>query len=180
MEPTAGVRLRPFTDGDAEAVARIYGHYVEHSLATFDLDVPEPGFWRAKVADLAEAGWPFLVAVDAVAVDAVAVDAVAVVGFAYVAPFRAKPAYRRTVEDTVYLAPGHTGRGIGRALLTELLRRAKDAGATQVIAVISDAGDDGSARLHAALGFQQVGRLRAVGFKHGRWIDTVYLQAPLG
>ncbi|MGY2126945.1 N-acetyltransferase family protein [Blastococcus sp. SYSU DS0617] len=169
MDTTSGPRIRPATADDAAAIAAIYAHYVAHSVATFDLTAPEPAWWTAKLADLAAAGWPFLVAEDA--------DGLA--GFGYVAPWRVKPAYRQTVEDTIYLAPGRTGRGTGRALLSAVLDRAREAGARQVIAVVADGGDPSSVRLHAALGFAEVGRLRAVGFKHGRWLDTLLLQADL-
>lgn len=161
--------MRAATAGDATAIAAIYAHYVESSVATFDLEVPDEAFWTAKIADLAAAGWPFLVAED---------DG-EVAGYAYVSPWRVKPAYRHTVEDTIYLAPGRTGRGLGRALLGELLERARAAGVRQVIAVITDGGDPSSVRLHARFGFVEVGRLRAVGHKHGRWLDTLLLQADL-
>lgn len=162
--------IRAAAPEDLGAVAAVYGHYVEHSVATFDVEVPGTDFWTAKHRDLLAAGWPFLVAEE---------DG-EVVGFAYVAPFRAKPAYRHTVEDTIYLAPGRTSRGAGRLLLAELLERAAAAGARQVIAVIADSGDGASVALHRALGFADAGRLRAVGHKHGRWIDTVLMQAALG
>jgi phosphinothricin acetyltransferase len=138
-------------------------------VATFDLEVPDVGFWTAKVADLTAAGWPFLVAE----------DGGEVVGYAYVSPWRVKPAYRHTVEDTIYLAPGRTARGTGRALLGELLERARAAGARQVIAVVADGGDPSSVRLHEAFGFVEAGRLRAVGLKHGLLLDTLLLQADL-
>jgi len=161
--------IRPATPDDAAAIAAIYAHYVEHTVATFDLTAPDAAWWTAKLADLTAAGWPFLVAEDA--------DELA--GFAYVAPWRVKPAYQQTVEDTIYLAPGRTGRGIGRALMSALLDRARAAGARQVIAVVADGGDPSSVRLHGAFGFVAVGRLRAVGFKHGRRLDTLLLQADL-
>ena len=101
-------------------------------------------------------------------------------GFAYASPWRPKPAYRHTVEDTVYLSPGHTGRGIGGALLGGLLTGCADAGARQVIAVIADTGSDASAALHRRFGFAEVGRLAGVGRKQGRWIDTVLMQRELG
>jgi L-amino acid N-acyltransferase YncA len=103
-----------------------------------------------------------------------------VCGFAYASPWRPKPAYRHTVEDTVYLSPGHTGRGIGGALLSGLLARCADAGARQVIAVIADTDSDASAALHRRFGFTEAGRLAAVGRKHGRWIDTLLMQKDLG
>ncbi len=181
METTPGPSIRPATAEDAAAIAAIYAHYVEHSVATFDLTAPDAAWWWAKIADLDAAGWPFLVAEDReVAGDReIAEGRGAVAGFAYVAPWRVKPAYRQTVEDTVYLAPGRTGRGIGRALMGALLERARAAGARQVIAVVADGGDPSSVRLHAAFGFTEAGRLRAVGFKHGRWLDTLLLQADL-
>jgi phosphinothricin acetyltransferase len=164
------VALRPFTDDDAPAVSRIYAHHVEHSVATFDLEAPGPADWLAKVAGITEAGWPFLVAV----------DGPDVVGFGYVSPWRSRPAYAATVEDTVYLAPGRSGRGTGRVLLSAVLERAAAAGAKQAIAVIADGGDPASQALHRALGFDEAGRLRRVGFKHGRWLDVVLMQTALG
>ncbi len=161
--------IRPATPDDAPAIAGIYAHYVEHSVATFDLTSPDAAWWTAKIADLTAAGWPFLVLEDE--------DGPA--GFAYVAPWRVKPAYRQSVEDTIYLAPGRTGRGLGRALLGALLDAARAAGARQVIAVVADGGDGSSVRLHGASGFVEAGRLRSVGFKHGRWLDTLLLQADL-
>lgn len=165
----AELELRPVTDADAGPISRIYAHHVEHSVATFDLEAPGPAEWAAKAAGAAAAGWPFLVAV----------QGAEVVGFAYVAPWRPRPAYARTVEDTVYLAPGRTGRGIGRALLAEVLDRAARAGAEQSIAVIVDSGDPASMALHRALGFTEAGRLRRVGHKHGRVLDVVLMQAGL-
>ncbi len=164
-----GIGIRPATADDAATIAGIYAHYVEHSVATFDLESPDAAWWTAKLADLAAAGWPFLVA---------EADG-ELLGFAYLAPWRVKPAYRQTVEDTIYLAPGRTGRGTGRALLGALLERGRAVGVRQVIAVVTDSGDPSSVRLHGANGFVEAGRLRAVGFKHGRWLDTLLLQADL-
>ena len=101
-------------------------------------------------------------------------------GYAYASPWRPKPAYRYTVEDTVYVSPGYTGRGLGGALLGALLAGCAQAGARQVIAVIADSGSDASAALHRRFGFTQAGRLAGVGRKHGRWIDTVLMQRELG
>ncbi|NUW45423.1 GNAT family N-acetyltransferase [Nonomuraea rhodomycinica] len=163
---------RPLSESDLPAVASIYAHYVEKSVATFDETPPGVEDWRAKAAAITGAGLPFLVTEE---------DG-EVTGFAYAGPFRPKPAYRHTAEDTVYLAPGATGRGLGRLLLGELIERAARAGTRQMVAVVADGGDSGnpaSLRLHAAFGFEQVGRLRSVGFKHGRWIDTILLQRAL-
>jgi phosphinothricin acetyltransferase len=107
-------------------------------------------------------------------------DGGAVAGYAYASPWRPKPAYRHTVEDTVYISPGLTGRGLGRALLEALLAGCEQAGARQVIAVIADTGSDASSALHRRCGFTDAGRLAAVGRKHGRWIDTVLMQRELG
>ena len=162
--------VRPFVEADAPAVARIYAHHVAHGVATFDLEAPPPADWLAKAAGITGAGWPFLVAAE---------DG-EVAGFGHVSAWRARPAYGATVEDTVYLAPGREGRGIGRALLTAVLDRAAAAGAQQSIAVIADSGDPASQALHRALGFVEAGRLRRVGYKHGRWLDVVLMQAALG
>jgi L-amino acid N-acyltransferase YncA len=164
-----GPEVRPATGADAAAVGRIYAHYVEQSVATFETVAPGAGDWAAKIAGSAAAGWPFLVAVE---------DG-EVIGFAYVATWRDRPAYAATVEDTIYLAPGRSGRGTGRTLLGELLARATRAGAEQSIAVIADSGDPSSMALHRALGFTEAGRLRRVGHKHGRVLDVVLMQADL-
>jgi phosphinothricin acetyltransferase len=103
----------------------------------------------------------------------------AIVGYACAGPWRRKPAYRSTVEDSVFVAPGRTGLGIGRRLLTDLLAACADARLRQVIAVIADSGEEASVALHLACGFSHAGRLTEVGFKHGRWIDTVLMQRAL-
>ncbi|MFI7467248.1 GNAT family N-acetyltransferase [Nonomuraea sp. NPDC049646] len=161
--------IRELTEADVPAVTAIYAHYVTGGVATFDETPPGAGEWRAKAAALAAAGLPFLVAED---------DG-AVTGHAYLSQYRPKPAYRHSLEDSIYLAPGATGRGFGRLLLGELIRRASATDARSLIAVIADGGDPASLRLHAAFGFQEAGRLSNVGFKHGRWIDTVLLQLDL-
>lgn len=154
---------------DLVAVTAIMAHYVEHTVATFNEVPPTAEEWAQRYAELTAHGLPFLVA---------ETDG-EVVGLAYVAPWRPKSAYRYTVENTVYLAPGATGRGIGAALLAELIDRAAAAGCRQMIAVIADTGSSASARLHQSLGFVDAGRLHAVGFKHGRWIDTRLMQRDL-
>ncbi|MET9244239.1 N-acetyltransferase family protein [Nonomuraea sp. NPDC003709] len=161
--------IRALAEADLPAVADIYAHYVTDGVATFDETPLDIGQWRAKADGIAGAGLPFLVA---------EVDG-AVAGYAYVAQYRPKPAYRHTVEDTIYLAPAFTGRGLGKLLLAELIKKTGETPARQMIAVIADSGDPASARLHKAFGFEEAGRLRAVGFKHGRWIDTVLLQLDL-
>jgi L-amino acid N-acyltransferase YncA len=145
---------------DLDAVAAIFSHYVTTGVATFETVPPTVDDWRRKLADVADEGTELL-------------------GFAYASPWRPKPAYGHTVEDTIYLAPGHTGRGIGVGLLGELLSRCADAKMRQVIAVIADTGSDASAALHRKFGFAQVGRLTGVGHKHDRWIDTILMQLDL-
>ena len=146
--------IRAAVPADAEPVAAIFAHYVATSVATFEEVAPTAADWRRRLDDLAARNLPFLVAEAAVRDGSVC-------GFAYASPWRPKPAYRHTVEDTVYLSPGHTGRGIGSALLGTLLAGCADAGARQVIAVIADTGSDASAALHRRFGFTQAGRCPA-------------------
>ena len=169
MPPTNAV-ICPAAPADLEPVAGIFAHYVTTSTVTFEDTPPTVAEWQRQLGDLARLGLPFLVAK----------TGGEVAGYAYACPWRAKPAYRHTVEDTVYLSPGHTGRGIGSALLGGLLAECAAAGARQVIAVIADTGSDASAALHRRFGFTQAGRLSGVGRKHGRWIDTVLMQKELG
>ena len=163
--------IGPASAGDLGLVAEIFAHYVTDSVVTFETEPPTVADWQARLDTLAGSGLPFLVAR----------TGGEVAGYAYASPWRPKPAYRHTVEDTVYLAPGATGRGLGRRLLAELLARAGQAGARQMVAVIAEAGADSEASiaLHRALGFAHAGRLTAVGHKHGRWIDPVLMQRGL-
>ena len=158
--------IRPAETDDMPAVAAIFAHYVLDTVITFELQPPSVQNWSAKQRDLETLGWPFLVAV---------IDN-QLVGYAYVVPWRSKPAYLHTVENTIYLAPAHTGRGYGQRLLAELLARAGKAGARQIIAVIADTGSPASVALHRRAGFDDVGRLRNVGYKHDQWLDTVLMQ----
>jgi L-amino acid N-acyltransferase YncA len=151
---------------DMPAVATIFARYVLDTVITFELQPPSVEEWREKRRELEAAGWPFLVAV----------AGEELIGYAYVTPWRSKPAYRHTVENTIYLAPEHTGQGHGRVLLMALLARARAVDARQVIAVIADTGSPASVALHRRAGFEDVGRLRNVGFKHEQWLDTVLMQ----
>jgi L-amino acid N-acyltransferase YncA len=163
------VRVRPASAADLAAVAGILAFYVTNTVATFEEEPPGVPQWRQRLADLAERKLPFLVAE----------AGGTVAGYAYASPWRPKPAYRHTVEDSVYLAPGQRGRGLGRLLLEALLTGCADAGVRQVIAVIADSGDPASVALHRACGFADAGRLSQVGYKHGRWVDTVLLRREL-
>jgi phosphinothricin acetyltransferase len=168
-EPQPVVRAAVLAD--AEPVAAIFAHYVATGVATFEEVAPTAADWRRRLGELAARNLPFLVAE--------AGGGGVVCGFAYASPWRPKSAYRHTVEDTVYLSPGCTGRGIGSALLGTLLAGCAAAGARQVIAVIADTGSDASAALHRRFGFTQAGLLSGVGHKHGRWIDTLLMQREL-
>jgi phosphinothricin acetyltransferase len=166
----ASAMVRGALPADIAPVAAIYAHYVTYTVTTFEETPPTAADWRRRLDDLAGRNLPFLVAEQDGAVR----------GYAYASPWRPRPAYRHTVEDSVYISPGQTGRGLGRALLAGLLDGCEQAGVRQVIAVIADTGDDASAALHRRLGFEPAGRLRQVGRKHGRWIDTVLMQRELG
>ena len=162
-------RIRAAEANDLGVIAGIFAHYVTASVTTFEETPPTVREWENKLSGTSQLGLPFLV-----------VEAGGrVAGYAYAVPWRPKPAYRYTVEDSVYLAPGWTGRGLGRLLLTALLAHCSRVGARQMIAVIADSGAGASVALHRACGFTDAGRLSAVGFKHGRWIDTLLLQRGL-
>ena len=161
--------ISPATSADLADVARIYAHYVTDSVATFEENAPDVDFWQARLDDLAVRRLPFLVAT----------VGGEVAGYAYATPWRPKPAYRHTVEDSIYLAPDRTGQGLGRALLGALLTSCAQTDTRQVIAVIADTGNDASVALHRAFGFTHAGRLKSVGHKHNRWIDTVLMQRTL-
>ncbi|MER6947185.1 N-acetyltransferase family protein [Nonomuraea sp. NPDC000554] len=161
--------VRPATAADLPAVAAIYEHYVAHSVATFEEVPPTVDDWRRRLDELTGRGLPFLVAAEG--------DEVA--GYTYAGPWRPKPAYRHTVEDTIYIAPGRTGRGLGRLLLGALLTDLEKTDTRQVIAVIADTGSGASEALHRHFGFSPAGRLTGVGHKHDRWIDTSLMQRDL-
>jgi phosphinothricin acetyltransferase len=165
----ADVVIGPATPADLAAVAGIFAHYVTGSLVTFEETPPAVADWHRRLDDLAGRDLPFLVAR----------AGQQVAGYAYAGPWRRQPAYRHTVEDSVYLAPGRTGQGLGRALLGPLLARCAGAGVRQVVAVIADAGSEASVALHRSFGFVDAGRLTRVGHKRGAWIDTVLMQRDL-
>ena len=149
---------------------QIYNHYVTNTMVTLDTDTMSLREWRAKYADVTRLKLPFLVAVS---------PSGQVLGYAICTPWILKRAYRFTAEESIYLRPASTGKGLGRALLTALLDAAKAAGLKQVLAVIADSGAESSLGLHAALGFKETGRMGKVGFKFDRWIGTVMLQKTI-
>ena len=162
--------VRPALPADLGAITAIFAHYVTASVVTFEETPPGVSQWRGRLDDLAQRGLPFLVADE---------DG-SVAGYAFASPWRPKAAYRHTVEDSVYLAPERTGRGLGGLLLRALLAECAKAGVRQVLAVIADTGEPVSLVLHRSCGFSDAGRLREVGYKHGRWVDTLLLQRDLG
>lgn len=162
--------VRPASPADLSRVTDIFGWYTLNSVATFEEAPRSEADWVRLAAELADLGLPFLVAES---------DGV-IAGYAYAQPWRRKPAYRTTFEDSIFIEPGRTGRGIGRLLLTELLAACAAAGARQVIAVIADSGAEPSVALHESCGFTHAGRLADVGYKHGQWIGTLLMQCALG
>ncbi|MFJ4635642.1 GNAT family N-acetyltransferase [Streptomyces hygroscopicus] len=169
----AAAVIRDATHADLGAIAAIFGHYVTQTVATFEEIPPTADDWEHRLVELTGRGLPFLVA------EVPGDDGLTVAGYAYAGPWRPKPAYRHTVEDSIYLAPGRTGAGLGAALLGTLLTRCATAGVRQVVAVIADTGSDASVALHRRFGFTPAGRLAGVGHKHGRWIDTHLMQRDL-
>jgi L-amino acid N-acyltransferase YncA len=157
--------IRAADPDDAAAVTAIYAHHVQHGTASFDTVPPDADFWRAKIVDITGRGWPFLVVE----------GEGGVVGYAYATQFRDRPAYAETCEDSIYIAPDQAGRGLGSALMAALLPAAADAGFRQMIAVVGG-GEPASVALHRKFGFVIAGRMRDVGRKFGRLLDTVYLQ----
>jgi phosphinothricin acetyltransferase len=163
------VRLRPAETGDLAAIAAIYAPEVLEGTATFELEPPDAAELGLRLAKVRALGLPWLVAE----------EGGRIAGYAYAGMHRDRPAYRFTVEDSVYLAPWARGRGIGRLLLEAVLAASRDAGMRQMVAVIGDSANLGSIHLHRACGFADVGTLRDVGFKFGRWLDTVLMQRAL-
>ena len=162
--------IRPVEDRDIERITAIYAHHVLTGLGTFELEPPDAAEMRRRREEVTAKGLPYLVAER---------DGV-VLGYAYVAPYRPRPAYRFTVENSIYLAPEAAGRGVGRQLLAELVRRCEALRLKQMVAVIGDSFNAASIAVHRGAGFEMVGILRQVGFKHGRWVDTVLMQRSLG
>ncbi len=163
------VDLRDATIADAEQIAAIYAHHVLNGTASYGIKPPSAEATAGKIERTAGPGWPFLIAC----------EAGEVAGYAYAEQLRDRPAYRFTCENSIYVRADRTGRGIGRTLLTELCARCEALGFRQMIAVIGG-GEPASIVLHERCGFRLAGRLESVGWKKGRWLDTVYMQRPLG
>lgn len=161
--------VRASTEADLPAIAAIYGHHALHGFGTFEEVPPSVEEMGRRRTGIVDHGLPYLVAE----------DAGQVLGFAYANVFRARAAYRYTVEDSVYVAPESVGRGVGRAVLTGVIEACEAFGVRQVLAVIGDSQNAGSIGLHASLGFQPSGVGKSFGYKHGRWVDIVFMQKSL-
>jgi len=165
-----GLIIRAGEEPDVAAITAIYHHHVLHGAASFEIEPPDAAEIARRRRAVIEGGYPYIVAE----------QGGRVVGYAYASAYRPRPAYRNTVENSVYVAPGRERQGIGRVLLAALLDACEQRGFRQVVAVIGDSGHEASIGLHRALGFRMVGTLRSAGFKFGRWIDIVLMQRALG
>jgi L-amino acid N-acyltransferase YncA len=164
------IPIRTAAPRDLAAITRIYDHAVRHGTASFEIEPPDEAEMARRQQALLAGGFPYLVAE----------HNGTIAGYAYAGPYRARPAYRWSVEDSIYLDPQMQGRGIGRALLERLIVEAQARKFRQMIAVIGDSANAPSVELHRALGFRMVGTFDNVGFKFGRWLDSVLMQRPLG
>jgi L-amino acid N-acyltransferase YncA len=168
--PSPPFSIRPAAESDIADIARIYAHAVLHGTASFELEPPDEAEMTRRMRALIDGDHPYVVAQ----------LGGSVVGYAYAGPYRARPAYRHTVEDSVYIDPAAQRRGIGRVLLDRLIAESDARGFRQMVAVIGDSAQTGSIALHRAAGFRPVGTLENVGFKFGRWLDSVLMQRALG
>ena len=162
--------IRPAAPQDLPAIHAIYTHHVMHGLASFEEVPPALEEIRCRFEEVTKQGFPYLVAE----------EKGEILGYGYCSLYRTRSAYRYTVEDSIYVKQGMQGKGVGKALLKELIARSEALGYRQIIAVIGDSANAGSIKLHASLGFARAGVLRSTGFKFGRWVDSVYMQLPLG
>lgn len=166
----SSIVVRDSRDADVPAIARIYGHWVRHGFGSFEYEPPGEAEMAQRRASLLAGKFPYLVAE----------ERGGVLGYAYAGPYRARPGYRYSCENSVYVARDAARRGIGRMLMSALIPRCEADGFRLMLAVIGDSGNASSIGLHAALGFQHAGVLPAVGWKHGRWVDTVFMTRALG
>ncbi len=166
LEP---LTIRDARTADVAAILAIYGHHARSGLGTFEEDAPSRQEMQSRLAAVQSKGLPYFVAD----------RGGAILGFAYAAPFRMRRGYRFTAEDSVYIAPQAIGQGVGRALLAAVIQACEGLGLRQLTAVIGDSANAASIGLHAALGFERTGSSPAVGFKHGRWVDIVFMQRAL-
>ena len=166
---TPAPTIRDATAADIPAIQAIYAHHVLHGLASFEEVPPGVEEMRSRYEAIVASGKPYIVA---------ELDG-AVAGYGYASGYRARPAYRFTLENSIYIDERHRGRGVGTALLDALIERCRAGPWRQVVAVIGDSANAASIGLHRKAGFREVGVLRRVGFKHGRWVDSVLMQLEL-
>lgn len=162
--------IRAAAPADIPAITRIYAHAVAHGTATFEIDAPDQAEMTQRRLALVDAGFPYIAA---------ELDGT-LLGYAYAGHYRPRPAYRFTVEDSIYVDPEAHRRGVGRALLDRLISESTGLGFRQMVAVIGDSTQTSSIELHRAAGFRMIGTFESVGYKFGRWIDTVLMQRALG
>lgn len=162
--------IRNAVEADVPDIQAIYAHHVLHGTGTFEEAPPPVEEMLRRFQKVVDRGYAWLVAT----------DATGVLGYGYYAPFRERSAYRFTVEDSIYVREDVRGQGVGKALVSTLIEQATAAGLRQMIAVIGDSENVGSIGVHASLGFQMIGTMKAAGIKFGRWIDVVTMQRPLG
>jgi len=168
--PVFEYSIREAVPEDLPHIREIYNHYVMNSTVTFDETPMTIAGLRKKFAAVKKLGFPYIVAVS---------PSGQILGYAYVYPWKDKAAYRFTVENSIYLGPGATGKGLGKVLLGELITRSKAAGIKEIIAVIADKGAESSIKIHKDYGFKDIGHMGKVGFKFGRWLGTYMLQKSL-
>ena len=166
---TTSITVRSARPADLPSIAAIYAESVENGVASYELVPPSLGEMAKRFETITSQGYPYIVAE----------DAGRIIGYAYASAFRTRPAYRWLVEDSIYLQPEARGKGVGRMLLDELVRRCTELGFRQMLAVIGGA-HPASVAVHRGAGFTECGRMTATGYKHGRWLDTVLMQLALG
>jgi L-amino acid N-acyltransferase YncA len=169
-QPKPAVTIRPCEEGDIETITEIYRDAVLYGSASFEIEAPSAETMTQRRDALVAGGFPYIVA---------EVEGT-VAGYAYAGPHRARPAYGATVEDSIYVDPNRKGLGIGKTLLLALIDDATAKGFRQMVAVVGDSENAASVGVHRAAGFDMVGTLKSVGWKHGRWLDIVLMQRPLG
>ncbi len=162
--------IRQSEPTDLPAITAIYADAVIHGTASFELEPPTEQEMARRRSSLVDGGFPYVVAE----------RGGALLGYAYAGPYRTRPAYRSTVEDSVYVAPEAQGQGVGRALLSALITECEALDFRLMVAVIGDEDSHGSIGLHRSLGFELSGVIKGIGYKHGRWLSTVLMQRPLG
>jgi L-amino acid N-acyltransferase YncA len=166
----SSISIRPATPTDIPAITRIYEHAVKYGTASFELEAPDEAEMARRMRALVDDGYPYIAA---------EIDG-ALAGYAYAGPYRPRRAYRFSVEDSIYIDPGAQRRGVGRALLENLIDECERRGFRQMVAVIGDSAQTPSIELHRAAGFRMIGTIENVGYKFGRWLDSVNMQRTLG